>query len=344
MVAAILKELELQKDFLNGATIETIYFGGGTPSLLSQVELTIILKKINELHPVAKDAEITLEANPDDLTKEKLKALKDTPVNRLSIGVQSFFEVDLKFMNRAHDAAEARACIENALATGFENLTIDLIYGTPTMSDERWNENIEMALNYNIPHLSCYCLTVESGTALHHFVKTKKVPSPDDEQAARQFEMLIEKAVENEYIHYEISNFAKQGWFSKHNAAYWQGKSYLGIGPSAHSFDGQNRQWNIANNQKYLRALHNGEIPFEKELLSTTQRYNEYVMTSLRTIWGCNLEKVNEFGGKYGEHFLKTVQSFLRDEFVFEKGQTYFLSLKGKLLADKIAMELFFEE
>lgn len=344
MVDAILNELALQKDFFGGNTVETIYFGGGTPSLLNWAELDAIFKRIFSLHPVAKEVEITLETNPDDLTREKLKELKDTPVNRLSIGIQSFFDADLKFMNRAHNASEAKTCIENALLAGFNNLTIDLIYGTPTMNDKQWQDNLDIALGYPIPHLSCYCLTVEPGTALHHFVKTKKSPPVEDEQAARQFEMLIEKAVENDFIHYEISNFAKEGWFSKHNTAYWTGKPYLGIGPSAHSFDGLYRQWNVANNQKYLKALQNDEIPFEKETLTTTQRYNEYVMTGLRTIWGCELKKIKNFGEQYEEHFLKTVEIFTRNGYVVEKNQTCFLTSKGKLLSDKIAMELFFEE
>ena len=343
MVTAILKELEIQKDFLNGKTIETIYFGGGTPSLLNTSELNTIFQKINELHPVAKNVEITLEANPDDLTKEKLAALKDTAINRLSIGIQSFFEDDLKFMNRAHNAEEAQACIENAQAIGFKNITIDLIYGTPGMSDEQWISNIQRALDYKIPHLSCYCLTVEPKTALDHFVKTKKVPPVDDEQAARQFEILTKTASENNYIHYEISNFAQEGWFSKHNSSYWRGKTYLGVGPAAHSFDGTNRQWNIANNQKYLKAIESGSVPFEKEKLTTDQRYNEYIMTSLRTIWGCDLKKVIAFGEKYKSHFLKTIQPFIKNETVVEKDGNYSLTSKGKLLADRIAMELFFE-
>jgi oxygen-independent coproporphyrinogen-3 oxidase len=341
MVTAILKELELQKDFLNGQTVETIYFGGGTPSLLSDAELNTILQKINSLHPVALNAEITLEANPDDLTLEKLKALKGTAINRLSIGIQSFFEDDLKFMNRAHNAIEAQTCIENAKAIGFKNLTLDLIYGTPGMSDEQWISNIQRALDFQIPHLSCYCLTVEPKTALDHFVKTKKVPPVDDEQAARQFEILTNIAAKNNYIHYEISNFAQEGWFSKHNSAYWKGKTYLGIGPAAHSFDGTNRQWNIANNQKYLKALESGTVPFEKEKLTTDQRYNEYIMTSLRTIWGCDLKKVTDFGEKYESHFLKIVQIFIQNETVSEKNGNYSLTSKGKLLADRIAMDLF---
>jgi len=344
MVTAILNELELQKDFLNNKTVETIYFGGGTPSLLDTSELNTIFDKIHSLHSVANNAEITLEANPDDLTKTKLAELKNTPINRLSIGIQSFFEDDLKFMNRAHNAAEAQGCIENAQALGFENLTIDLIYGTPTMSDQQWNSNIQRAMNFQIPHLSCYCLTVEPNTALDHFVKTKKVPPVDEEQSAQQFEMLIKTATKNNYIHYEISNFALDGWYSKHNSSYWKGKPYLGIGPSAHSFDGMDRQWNIAHNQQYLKSIDGGVVPFEKEILTTDQRYNEYIMTGLRTIWGCDLKNVKAFGEIYEKHFLNIIQAFLQDKSVFEKNKIYSLTSKGKLLADRITMELFFEE
>ncbi len=342
MIAAILKELELQKDFLEGEAVETIYFGGGTPSLLSVAELNAIFDKIASLHSLENEPEITLEANPDDLTPEKLRALKDTPVNRLSIGIQSFSDSDLQFMNRSHNATEAKACIEYALKNEFDNLTIDLIYGTPTMSHSQWETNIQTALAFNIPHLSCYCLTVEPNTALHHFVKTGKTSPPDDEHASLQFETLIAIAQENSYIHYEISNFALDGRFSKHNTAYWKGKRYLGAGPSAHSFDGRARQWNVANNQKYLRALQSGMIPFEEETLTSALRYNEYVMTGLRTIWGCDLKIIAGFGEFYEQHFQKSVGQFMQNGLLVEKSQTYTLSAKGKLLADKIAMELFY--
>ena len=344
MVSAILKELELQKDFLGGQMVETIYFGGGTPSLLNEAELNAIFEKIYQLHPVAKDAEITLEANPDDLSIRKLKVLKTSPINRLSIGVQSFFNSDLNFMNRAHNAREAHSCIENAHRFGFKNLTVDLIYGTPTMSNDQWIQNIEIALQFNIPHLSCYCLTVEPKTALHHFVKTKKVPPVDENQASKQFEILTKMAAENEYTHYEISNFALEGWFSKHNSSYWKGKKYLGIGPSAHSFDGQNRQWNIAHNLKYIKALASEKIPFEKEILTATQRYNEYIMTGLRTTWGVDLKKIQQFGKQFETHFLKNVYLYLENRTVVKKEGNYTLSREGKLLADRIAMELFFED
>ena len=338
MVDAILKELELQRDYLNGEKVKTIYLGGGTPSLLNGNDLDSILKKINEIHEVTADAEITLEANPDDLTLEKINELADSPLNRLSIGVQSFSEEDLKFMNRAHNSREAIECIENAKKLGFKNMTIDLIYGTPTMSDEQWEVNMQTAFDFKIPHLSCYCLTVEPNTALDHFVKKKKAKPVNDEQAARQFEQLIERCEQQGYDHYEISNFGKPGCYSMHNSAYWLGEKYLGIGPAAHSFDGQSRQWNIAHNAKYITSLKQEELLFEKEELTPESRYNEYVMTSLRTIWGTDFYKIET---TFQSHFLKEITPYLQSEHVIKSEQKFRLTKKGKLLADKIAMELF---
>lgn len=341
MVSAILNELELQSDYLKGEEIKTIYFGGGTPSLLSESELNLIFQKIDELHTIAAFAEITLEANPDDLTVEKLKQLADSPINRLSIGVQSFAEADLKFMNRAHNSDEAISCIENAKKVGFENLTIDLIYGTPTMSDEQWEVNMNHAFDFQIPHLSCYCLTVEPNTALDHFVKKKTAKPVDEEQAARQFERLIDRCETEGYDHYEISNFGKKDSYSKHNSAYWLGEKYLGIGPAAHSFDGISRQWNIANNAKYITALNEGKLLSEKEILSPESRYNEYVMTSLRTIWGTDINKIRK---PFQPHFAKEIAPYLADGSVSRTSlgsDIYKLTKKGKLLADRIASDLF---
>ena len=348
MLYALLKELELRVAYLNGEKVQTIYLGGGTPSLLTQEELSLLFEKIEELFEVESSAEVTLEANPDDLSLEHLSWLKDTPVNRLSIGIQSFVEEDLQFMNRAHKATEAKRCIENALKTGFDNLTIDLIYGTPTMNDEQWAENIQQVLHYGIPHISCYCLTVEPNTALDHFVKKGKAAPVDEEQAARQFEHLMQAMEQAGYEHYEISNFAKPGQYSRHNSNYWLGQRYLGIGPSAHSFDGSSRQWNIANNAKYIDFLQQAEqgiFPpevFEKEVLAPAQRYNEYIMTSLRTIWGCRLEHLEKIGTAYKDHFLKHIQPYVEEEAVELRQSSYVLTRKGKLLADRIAMELFF--
>ncbi|MCB9338266.1 MAG: radical SAM family heme chaperone HemW [Lewinellaceae bacterium] len=342
MVAAMLHELKLQKDYLGGEPVETIYFGGGTPSLLDRRDLDLFFDEIFKQFKVETSGlEITLEANPDDLTPLKISELRQTPVNRFSIGVQSFSEADLKFMNRAHNAREAISCIENVQAAGFENLTIDLIYGSPTTSDTQWAANLEQAFRFNIPHLSCYCLTVEEKTALAHFIKAGKAKPVDEKQAERQFKFLMKQASAQGYDHYEISNFAKPGWHSRHNSSYWQGKKYLGIGPSAHSFDGLSRQWNVANNAQYLKSLQAGVIPFEKETLTPEQRYNEYVMVSLRTVWGCDLERVRALG--FEKHFLGNATVYLEEGLVERIENKFKLTEKGKFLADGIAAALFVE-
>lgn len=341
MITAILQELELQKDYLQGQPLSSIYFGGGTPSLLSLEDLTLIFKKIKELFQIEKQAEITLEANPDDLTLEKLKQLKSTPINRLSIGIQSFFEKDLQFMNRAHNAREAKECIENAQKIGFTNLTIDLIYGSPTTSNTQWEQNIATALNFDIPHISCYCLTVEPNTALAHFVKKGKAKPVDEEIAAQQFEILMTSLKSAGYEHYEISNFAKPNWHAQHNSNYWLGAHYLGIGPSAHSFNGNSRQWNMANNAKYIKALSAGKTAFEIEILTKEQQYNEYILTALRTKWGCDLNKIKNWGDKLTQHFQKESHPYLTKNLIQQKNNIFTLTNAGKLLADRIAMDLF---
>lgn len=342
MVEAILKELELQRHFLGGAELGSVYFGGGTPSLLDTAELVQIFEQIHRLHRVSADAEITLEANPDDLTTEKLQDLKQyTPVNRLSIGIQSFAEADLRWMNRAHTATHARACLDEALAAGFRDLTIDLIYGSPTTPNTQWAENLRIAFDYGIPHLSCYCLTVEEGTALGTFVRRGQQPPVEEERAAEQFHLLMEAAAARGYEHYEISNFALPGRYARHNTNYWRNEPYLGIGPSAHSYSGSARQWNIANNALYIKALEEGRIPFEQEVLTPEQRYNEYIMTSLRTMWGADLERVTDLG--FREHFESMAQPFLQTGDLLQEGTFFKLSPSGKLLADRIAMELFTE-
>lgn len=345
MLTAILTELALQKDYLNGATLETIYLGGGTPSVLNVKELDNLFKKIYELFPVTEKPEITLEANPDDLSVEYLQDLKKhTPVNRLSIGIQSFSAEDLLWMNRAHNAIEARACIEYAQDAGFENLTVDLIYGSSTTSDEQWERNLQTVFNYDIPHISCYALTVEEGTALHNFVAKKKTPSVSEDHQVRQFEILMEEMRRNGYLHYEISNFAQPDHFARHNSNYWLGVPYLGIGPSAHSFDGTSRQWNVAHNPNYIKQLKDNQLPFTKEDLTPAQRYNEYVMTTLRTIWGCDPSVIGKrFGQNFLKYFNQKIVQFVQHETVTTDGKKYFLTDKGKLLADRISMELFFE-
>lgn len=343
MVQAILQEIELQKDYLKGATLSSIYFGGGTPSLLTPQDLLKIFEKINQFHPIANHAEITLEANPDDLSIKKLAELKDTPINRLSIGIQSFFEKDLTFMNRAHNAEEAKKCIQNAQEAEFTNLTIDLIYGTPTTTNEMWEQNIQTALSFDIPHISCYCMTVEPNTALDHFVKKGKAEAVDEEKAAQQFEILMTTLKSVGYEHYEISNFAKPNWHAHHNSNYWLGADYLGIGPSAHSFNGKSRQWNVANNTQYIKALSAQETAFEVEILSKEQQYNEYILTALRTKWGCDLKKIENWGQPFKHHFEKISKSYLTNQLIHQKNNIFTLTDKGKLLADRIAMELFID-
>lgn len=342
MVTAIVKEMELQRGYLGGASIGSIYFGGGTPSLLELEDLEKFFSKIHELHRVEPDAEITLEVNPDDLTLEKLRDLKNhTPVNRLSIGIQSFAEEDLRWMNRAHNAAQARDCLAHAQATGFENLTVDLIYGSPTTSDAVWAENLRIVWAHEIPHLSCYCLTVEEGTALGTFVRRGQQAPVDEEKASRQFEALMDAAAQHGYEHYEISNFAQPGRYARHNTNYWKSEKYLGLGPSAHSFDGLSRQWNVAHNAQYLKQLSENNIPFEREVLTPEQRYNEYVMTSLRTMWGAELEKIQAWDERFARHFEQQAQPFLESGALEKTGQVYRLSRSGRLLADRVAMELF---
>jgi coproporphyrinogen III oxidase-like Fe-S oxidoreductase len=272
----------------------------------------------------------------------KINELRSTPINRLSIGVQSFSEADLRSMNRAHNATEALSCIQIAQQAGFENLTVDLIYGSPTTSYEQWADNLATLFRLKIPHLSCYCLTIEPKTALAHQVKKGTARPVDDEHAARQFEYLMEATERAGYEHYEISNFAQPGWHSRHNSSYWQGKKYLGIGPSAHSFNGHSRQWNVANNAAYIRSLQAGDVPFELETLTPVQRYNEYVMTGLRTIWGCSLLKIKELG--FEPHFTEGSKTFIADGTMTQNGDVLRLTKAGKFLADGIAAELFAEE
>lgn len=342
LLDALLRELDLQRDYLAGAELVTVYFGGGTPSLLKISDLERIFEKIETLHRVAPGAEITLEANPDDLTADYLRDLRRyTPVNRLSIGVQSFSADDLRWMNRAHDVAQAHESLRAARAAGFDNLTLDLIYGAPTTSDEQWRENLRQVFDAGIPHLSCYCLTVEAGTALAHFVRKGQSPPVDEERAARQFDDLLDAAEKAGYEHYEISNFALPGQYARHNTSYWLGEPYLGVGPSAHSFDGGSRQWNVANNARYIHALAAGEIPFERESLSPEQRYNELVMTGLRTQWGVDLARLDALGPVFAPHFERVAQPFLANGMMLREGRAFRLTREGKFLADGIAAELF---
>lgn len=340
---ALLKEIQLQRDYLQHETIETIYFGGGTPSLLPPQDIQHILSALRPAFSIASWPEITLEANPDDLTPGHLSALNQAGINRLSIGVQSFFEEDLRWMNRAHSAAQSISCIHAAQAAGFSNITIDLIYGLPGLTDDKWRHNVQQAIALNIPHLSCYALTVEPKTALDHFIRTKKFTDVDPDQQARQFLLLMDWLQGAGYEHYEISNFAKPGQRSRHNTSYWLGKHYLGLGPSAHSFNGVSRQWNIASNALYLRAIAQGTVPYEIEHLTPTQQLNEYIMTSLRTIEGLNLRQAyTRFGQEAAAAILQASAKHLAAGNMIQEEENLKLTREGKLLADGIASELFF--
>ncbi len=340
MVLALAKEIELRKDEC-AEVIETIYFGGGTPSILQIADLRFLIDEVYRSYKVIECPEITIEANPDDLSNEQIIALSKSKVNRLSIGVQSFFEDDLKLMNRAHNADEAKKCLEFATQY-FDNISIDLIYGMPNMSNEKWLKNIETALSFNIPHISSYALTVEPKTALKKLIATGKIDEPKDEVAQEHFQILVDKLSENGFIHYELSNFGKSTYFSKNNSAYWLGKKYLGIGPSAHSFDGVSRSWNISNNSIYIKSIAENKLPSETEILSKNDCYNEYVMTGLRTIWGISLDRIeNEFGTDFLEYLLKQSEKFIADDLLYFDEKILKATQKGKFLCDGIASDLF---
>ncbi len=344
-LTALNMEIELRKNYFgkSNPSFGTVYFGGGTPSLLSADELNGIFSRLNEFFRISDDAEITLEANPDDLSVDYLKALKSTPVNRLSIGIQSFSDEDLIYMNRAHNAATAWESLKLAFASGYKNISIDLIYGTPTMSDAQWLKNLETAFSFPVNHLSCYALTVETKTALDIMIQKKLCLPVEEEKSARQFEMLMSLADKNGFMQYEISNFCKGNYLSKHNSSYWQGEKYIGFGPSAHSFKGDSRQWNVSNNALYVKSLLNGEINYESETLTEKQKYNEYILTSLRTSTGTSLEKIrNDFDERFAESFLKNIQKWKEEKHVVESNGFFALEQRGKLIADKITSELFY--
>lgn len=342
MVLAIAKEIEMRKSEFKSETVETIYFGGGTPSVLTSEEINFLIAEVYNNYKVAENPEITLEANPDDLSTERIIELSKSKINRLSIGVQSFFEDDLQMMNRAHNSAEARKCLE-VVTQYFDNISLDLIYGIPGMSNEKWMQNIETALSFGIPHISSYALTVEPKTALNKLIQTGKIAAPKDEVAQEHFAILVETLEANGFIHYELSNFGKENYFSKNNSAYWLGKKYIGIGPSSHSYDGVSRSWNISNNSLYLKSIQENKLPNEIEILSITDRYNEYIMTGLRTIWGVSLDRIKaEFGSEYLEYLNKQTQKFLNDNLVFIENNILKPTPKGKFLTDGIASDLFY--
>ncbi|HEV8285101.1 MAG TPA: radical SAM family heme chaperone HemW [Chitinophagaceae bacterium] len=337
LIAALLSEISLRGNYLQGENIETIYFGGGTPSLLQISDLKLLIEKISSTFHIEPCAEITIEINPDDIDREKLKALKETSFNRLSMGIQSFFDEDLKWMNRAHSAKQALDNLQLA-RNHFDNISIDLIYGTPLLTNEKWQQNVERAIAFDIPHLSCYALTVEPKTPLYKMIRDHQKDDISPEKQSEQFLLLMEWMEASDYEHYEISNFARPYYRSQHNSSYWKGKKYLGIGPSAHSFDGSSREWNVSNNNIYIESICKGIIPSEKEILTPTQQLNEYIMTSLRTIEGLDLNHVR----KVTSYELRVAsKKFIERKLMKEENNHLKLTREGKLLADGIASDLF---
>jgi oxygen-independent coproporphyrinogen-3 oxidase len=359
MVLALAKEIAMRKsefqDDPEFSGVETIYFGGGTPSILQITDIRLLIDEVYRNYKVVDNPEITLEANPDDLIANVLSSralpklrerdfyeeYRSIGINRLSIGIQSFFEDDLKLMNRAHNSVEAKSCLEIATQY-FDNISIDLIYGMPNMSNEKWLHNIETALSFNIPHISSYALTVEPKTALHTFIQKGIIPQLDDEVAQEHFHLLVDKLEENGFIHYELSNFGKENYFSKNNSSYWLGKKYIGIGPSAHSYDGEKRGWNVSNNALYLKSIQENKLPLETETLTKTDRYNEYVMTGLRTIWGISLDRIEtEFGKTYLDYLNQQAAKYIEDHLLFVDDNVLRTTKSGKFLSDGIASDLF---
>ena len=341
MVLALAKELTLRKSEFNDEIVETIYFGGGTPSILEIADIRLLIDTVYQNYKVIENPEITVEANPDDLTETRITELANNQINRLSIGIRSFFEDDLKLMNRAHNSTEAKKCLKIATQY-FDNISIDLIYGVPNMSNKKWLQNIETALSFNVPHISSYALTVEPKTALHSFIQKGIIPPPDDEVAQEHFHLLVDKLEENGFIHYELSNFGKSTYLSKNNSSYWLGKKYIGIGPSAHSYNGISRSWNISNNTLYLKSIAENILPSVTEILTKTDRYNEYVMTGLRTIWGISLDRIErEFGKTYLDYLNKQSYNYIEDHFLFVDDTILRTTKTGKFLSDGIASDLF---
>lgn len=341
LLDCLVKEIDLRKSELNNDIVETIYFGGGTPSILSTEEINRLIEAVYNNFDVVEHPEITLEANPDDLSEEKIKELAASKINRLSIGVQSFFERDLKLMNRAHNAEESKKCLQIATQY-FSNISVDLIYGIPDCSNEQWTENIHTALSFGVPHISSYALTVEPNTALERFIDKGVIKNVDDDKAEEQFLILTDELNAAGFIHYELSNFGKENFFSKNNSAYWLGKSYLGIGPAAHSFDGVQRSWNVQNNTKYIKDIVENKLPIQRETLSVIDRYNEYVMTGLRTIWGVSFSRIElDFGNNYAKYLKMQAQKYIDQELLCNENDILKTTRKGKFLSDGLASDLF---
>jgi oxygen-independent coproporphyrinogen-3 oxidase len=343
MIGAMKTEMRLRKDELQNKNLKSLYFGGGTPSILSADEIKGLIDEVQKYFSFDSDIEVTLEANPDDLDKNFLKQLAQSPVNRLSIGTQSFFEEDLKLMNRAHNASEAESSIKRAQDFGFENLSIDLIYGSPTSNLEIWKENLNKTIALEVPHISSYALTVEPKTALENWISKGKIASPREEEQNKEFYYLSDFLKDNGFEHYEVSNFAKPGFYSRHNSAYWKYREYLGIGPSAHSYNGFDiRSWNVANNQQYIKKLHTGILAKEEEILSQEDQFNEMIMIGLRTIWGVDLDSLkNKFNDKILEHFQSEIKFKIEEGILVIEDNHLKIPEKHWFMADGIASDLF---
>ncbi len=344
-VETICKEIEIQKFYLDKENIQTIYFGGGTPSMLNERQIEKILNTINKHFTVEKNNEITLEANPDDLSEKYLKSIKKLGVNRLSIGIQSFNEDDLLLMKRKHSVNQANKAVKESQEQGFNNISVDLIYGLPDLTIKKWEENIDKALSLNIQHISAYHLTIEPNTLFQKMYKNEKLNLPIEEESLDQFKMLIDKTAKNGFLHYEISNFAIDGSISLHNANYWMGVKYLGLGPSAHSYNLTSRQWNISNLHEYLDTISKGKIPFETEILTKNEKYNDFVITSLRTMWGLNTEKLKrKMGEKYEKYFLEKAKKFLDKNLLIQSENNIILTDKGMFISDNIMQDFFYDK
>jgi oxygen-independent coproporphyrinogen-3 oxidase len=342
-VSALKKEIINRKSYLGDDVVKTIYFGGGTPSLLPIKYVEEILELLHENYNVISNPEVTLEINPDTIDKDKMMALKRLGVNRMSVGIQSFNDDDLRYLGRRHDSRHALQVLDDLSSVGFDRITLDLIYGMPTLTEEKWNHNLDIFFSTGISHLSAYALTVEPKTILGQKIEKEELQEVSEEETIRHYNILVERTKENGFEHYEISNFAKEGCRSQHNSIYWKDVKYLGLGPSAHSYDGNSRQWNVSNLTKYIQLIDTDtECYYEKEILSKEDKYNEYVMTSLRTSWGCNVDKIErDYGKSYTQHFLKNVKKYLDAGIMLMKNNNFILTDGGMLFADGIAADLF---
>lgn len=342
-VSALKKEIINRKSYLGDDVVKTIYFGGGTPSLLPVKYVDEILELLHENYNIISNPEVTLEINPDTIDKDKMLALKHLGVNRMSVGIQSFNDDDLRYLGRRHDSRHALQVLDDLSSVGFDRITLDLIYGMPTLTEEKWNHNLDIFFSTGISHLSAYALTVEPKTILGQKIEKEELQEVSEEDTIRHYNILVERTKENSFEHYEISNFAKEGCRSQHNSIYWQDVKYLGLGPSAHSYDGSSRQWNVSNLTKYIQLIDTDtECYYEKEILSKEDKFNEYVMTSLRTSWGCNVEKIErDYGKSYAHNFLKNVKKYLDSGIMLMKDNNFILTDEGMLFADGIAADLF---